>query len=134
MRSTKRLVRVDGSEQWLPAKAEGINVRKGDLLYFNTWGGGGWGDPFERDPELVRADVDRSLVTVEGARRYGVVITDDGLVDQSATDALRESLRSERGEPELFDFGGSIEEIKARCLEETHLDPPQTPTFAARQS
>jgi N-methylhydantoinase B len=29
----------------------------------------------------------------------------------------------------LFDFGGSIEEIKARCKAETHLDPPQTPTF-----
>ncbi|MEJ8567856.1 hydantoinase B/oxoprolinase family protein [Elongatibacter sediminis] len=129
MRSTKRLVRGDGSEEWLPSKAEGIKVKQGDLLYFNTWGGGGWGDPFERDPEAVCADVDRGLVSAQGARRYGVVIADDGSVDAAATGALREKLRRERGEPELFDFGGTIEEIKARCREETHLDPPVTPTF-----
>jgi N-methylhydantoinase B len=130
MRSTKRLVRTDGSEEWLGAKSEGIKVQQGDLLYFNTWGGGGWGDPYERDPELVRADVARSLVSAEGAKRYGVVIAADGSVDASATEALRSKLRSERGEPGLFDFGGSIEEIKARCKAETHLDPPAAPTFA----
>lgn len=130
MRSTKRLVRADGSEQWLPAKCEGIKVNEGDLLYFNTWGGGGWGDPYERDPELVRADVARGLVSAEGARRYGVVIAGDGAVDGAATEALRTQLREERGEPDLFDFGGTIEEIKARCKAETHLDPPDAPTFA----
>jgi len=130
MRSTKRLVRTDGTEQWLPAKSEGIKVKKGDLLYFNTWGGGGWGDPYDRDPALVKADVDRALVTVEGARRYGVVITSEGSVDEAATTALRKKLREERGEIELFNFGGTIEEIRARCKEETHLDPPRQPMFA----
>ncbi|HBO11448.1 MAG TPA: 5-oxoprolinase [Halieaceae bacterium] len=129
LRSTKRLVRTDGSEEWLGAKAEGIKGKKGDLLYFNTWGGGGWGDPFERDPELVRQDVARRLVTVEGARRYGVVIGDDGSVDTDATAALREELRAARGEVELFNRGGSIDELKARCLEETHLEPPVDPSF-----
>jgi N-methylhydantoinase B len=78
MRSTKKLVRTDGSEEWLPAKVEGIKVRAGDLLYFNTWGGGGWGDPYARDPRARAQDVARRLVSVEGARRYGVVIADDG--------------------------------------------------------
>jgi N-methylhydantoinase B len=132
MRSTKRLLRADGSEQWLGAKSEGIEVKKGDLLYFNTWGGGGWGDPFERDAELVHADVERGLVSAVGARRYGVVIAEDGSVDTAATDQLREELSAQRGEPEMFDFGGSIEELKSRCKAETHLDPPQTPTFARR--
>jgi N-methylhydantoinase B len=130
LRSTKRLVRTDGSEQWLPAKSEGIKVGKGDLLYFNTWGGGGWGDPYERDAALVKADVDKSLVTASGARRYGVVIAEDGSVDEQATTALRAELRAERGDTEMFDFGGTIEEIRARCLAETHLEPPQPPTFA----
>jgi hypothetical protein len=58
----------------LPSKIEGIKVKAGDLLYFDTWGGGGWGDPLERDPQLVAQDVARRLVTREGARRYGVVI------------------------------------------------------------
>jgi N-methylhydantoinase B len=134
MRSSKRLVRADGSEQWLPSKCEGIKVGKGDLLYFNTWGGGGWGDPYERDPEAVRADVERGLVTAAGARRYGVVIADNGSVDEAATAALRERLRERRGEPELFDFGGSIEEIKSRCKAETHLDPPRAPRFEYRNA
>lgn len=130
MRSTKRLVRTDGSEEWLPSKSEGIKVQEGDLLYFNTWGGGGWGDPFERDAALVKADVDKGLVTAEGAKRYGVVIATDESVDTAATESLREKLRSKRGEVELFNFGGTIEEIKARCKAETHLEPPVPPTFA----
>ena len=130
MRSSKRLVRVDGSEEWLGAKSEGIKVQEGDLLYFNTWGGGGWGDPYDRDPGLVRADVARGLVSEEGARRYGVVIARDGSVDTAATEALRAELRQQRGEPGLFNFGGTIDEIKARCKAETHLDPPAAPTFA----
>jgi N-methylhydantoinase B len=129
MRSTKRLLRVDGTEEWLPSKSEGIKVCKGDVLYFNTWGGGGWGDPYEREAALVKADVDRGLVSVEGAKRYGVVIAADGSLDEAATTALRAELRARRGEVDLFNFGGTIEEIKARCKMETHLDPPQQPTF-----
>ena len=127
MRSTKRLVRADGSEEWLPAKCDGVQVKQGDVLYFNTWGGGGWGDPLERDPELVRVDYQRGLVSQQGARRYGVVIGDDGAVDAGATEALRKEMAGERGDIELFDRGGTIEEIKARALEETHLPPPESP-------
>ncbi|MFT5573662.1 MAG: N-methylhydantoinase B [Cryomorphaceae bacterium] len=130
MRSTKRLVRADGSEEWLPAKCEDIKVRKGDLLYFNTWGGGGWGDPFARDPELVRVDVERGLVSAGGAKRYGVVIDANQLVDASATQALRAERVAERGDDiPIFNFGGSIDEIKAACLEQTHLQPPVSPEF-----
>ena len=130
MRSTKRLVRVDGSEEWLPAKCEDIKVKAGDILYFNTWGGGGWGDPLARSPELVALDVRRGLVSRDGAKRYGVVISDSGAVDTSATERLRQSLATERGEiTEIFNFGGTIEEIKSRCLVETHLPAPETPVF-----
>ena len=132
LRSTKRLVRTDGSEQWLPAKVEGIKVKAGDLLYFNTWGGGGWGDPFKRDPELVRLDVERRLVSREGAQRYGVVIGDDGAVDGKATADLRARLVAVRGEDiGLFNFGGEVEDIRARCAVETHLPAPVKPTFIA---
>jgi N-methylhydantoinase B len=128
-RSTKRLVRTDGSEEWLPAKVEGVKVKVGDLLYFNTWGGGGWGDPFARDAQLVMDDVNRGLVSAEGARRYGVVVV-DGAVDSAATETLRADLVAERGDDiPLFNYGGTIEEIKARCLEETHLPAPETPVF-----
>ena len=127
-RSTKRLVRNDGSEEWLPAKVEGIKVEEGDVLYFNTWGGGGWGDPFVRDPELVKIDVDRGLVTEEGARRYGVVV-ENGAVNIEATSALREQLVADRSDISLFNRGGTVEELRSRCLAETHMPAPVAPTF-----
>ena len=127
MRSSKRLVRKDGSEEWLPAKCDGVKVEAGDVLYFNTWGGGGWGNPLERDPEVVRVDVNRGLVTRAGAKRYGVVIRDDGTVDAGATEKLRAEMTPAREGLGLFNRGGTIEELKARCLEETHLPAPEAP-------
>jgi N-methylhydantoinase B len=129
LRSTKRLVTTDGREQWLPAKVEGIKVKEGDVLYFNTWGGGGWGDPYARDPELVRTDVARGLVTPGGARRYGVVIADNHSVDAAATASLRATLVAERDDIPLFNRGGTIEELRSRCEAETHLSAPVSPTF-----
>jgi N-methylhydantoinase B len=132
MRSTKRIVRADGSEEWLPSKCEGIKVKAGDLLYYNTWGGGGWGDPLARDAGLVAQDVARGLVTEAGAKAYGVVVT-DGVLDVAATEALRTQVAQQRGPiTEIFNFGGSIEEIKARCVQETHLEPPVEPVFQRR--
>ena len=128
-RSTKRLVRTDGSEEWLPAKVEGIKVQEGDVLYFNTWGGGGWGDPYARDPELVKTDVDRGLVTAEGARRYGVVIASNGAVDSDATAELRAQLQASRTDVPLFNRGGTVEELRSRCEAETHMRAPVAPTF-----
>jgi N-methylhydantoinase B len=127
-RSTKILKRADGTQQILPAKCDGVEVKTGDLLYFNTWGGGGWGDPFLRDCDSVLDDVNRGLVSIEGAKRYGVVIV-DAVVDQQQTITLRAALTEKRGATQLFDFGGTIEEIKARCLEETGLPAPETPRF-----
>ncbi|MDB2557755.1 hydantoinase B/oxoprolinase family protein [Luminiphilus sp.] len=129
LRSTKRLVTTDGQEQWLPAKVEGIKVKEGDVLYFNTWGGGGWGDPYARDPELVRTDVARGLVTPDGARRYGVVIADNHSVDAAATASLRATLVAERDDIPLFNRGGTIEELRSRCEAETHLSAPVSPIF-----
>jgi N-methylhydantoinase B len=129
LRSTKLLQRADGSEETLPAKCEDIVVKKGDILYFNTWGGGGWGDPLTRDPSLVLDDIKRSLATVEGALDYGVVVSNDMTIDEAATTSLRAKMAEQRGEVDLFDFGGTIEEIKARSLAETKLPAPQTPEF-----
>jgi N-methylhydantoinase B len=50
-------------------------------------GGGGWGDPLDRDPALVREDVIDEYVSLEGARRdYGVVLNPGTLeIDEAAT-------------------------------------------------
>ena len=67
----------------------------GDRLRFTLGGGGGFGDPLERDPASVLADVREGLVSAEAARRdYGVAL-DAGLaaVDDDATRALRAAAR-----------------------------------------
>lgn len=128
MRSTKRLVRKTGEEENIPSKCDRVAVEPGDMLYFNTWGGGGWGDPLARDAELVAMDVKRGLVTPEGARRYGVVI-EDGEVDARATRKLREKMAVDQ-DKSLFNRGfASIEELKGRCKKETGFEPPVAPVF-----
>ncbi|MFK7751320.1 MAG: hydantoinase B/oxoprolinase family protein [Sedimentitalea sp.] len=132
MRSTKRLVRTDGSEENIPSKCDRIAVNPGDILHFNTWGGGGWGDPLQRDADLVLLDVKRKLVTENGAKRYGVVIA-NGQINAQATEKLRADMARARGDQPLFNRGfTSLDELKARCLSETGFEPPKAPVFHNR--
>jgi N-methylhydantoinase B len=105
--SEKWLIREDGSRQQLPAKVDHVAVRAGDRVIFRTAGGGGWGDPLERNALAVRNDVARKLMTLDRAREdYGVVLASDRLeLDQLATRELRERLRHQRKPLKLFDFG-----------------------------
>jgi N-methylhydantoinase B len=129
-RSTKYLIKKDGTKKTLPSKCDRVHVEKDDVLHYVTWGGGGWGDPLTRSPELVALEVKRGLVTKEGAyQNYGVVLTDDLSVDEARTEARREEIRSSRSEIGVFNFGGTLEELRARCEAETGLKPPLTPTF-----
>ena len=128
-RSRKILHRADGSEELLQSKCDRIKVEPGDLLYFDTWGGGGWGDPLKRPSEQVGFDVVAGLVSVDGARRYGVVCNEEGEVDEAATEKLRTDMAAERGDTSLFDFGGTLDELKARCESETGLPAPSAPEF-----
>jgi N-methylhydantoinase B len=75
----------------LPSKKMGVRLAAGDLLRLRTSGGGGFGSPFEREPELVRADVLAGKVSVDEANSvYGVVLRgDDQDVDVAATQAAR---------------------------------------------
>jgi N-methylhydantoinase B len=74
------------------AKVFGVRIRKGDAYVMRSGGGGGFGAPLERDPELVLADVQQGYVSVEAARvSYGVVIA-DGALDHAATAGLRRSM------------------------------------------
>ncbi len=132
-RARKVLVRADGSEEIVGNKLDTLDVKAGDALDFITWGGGGWGDPYARDPALVLADIAKGLVTADGARRYGVVVR-DGAVDDAATAALRERLRADRGDTQLFDRGGDIETLRANCEAETGLPAPKQPEWDVRKA
>ena len=128
-RSDKILHRADGTVENMPSKCDRIKVEANDMLFFNTWGGGGCGDPFEREPEKVAFDVKAGLVSVKGAKRYGVVLKDDLTVNEKRTATLRAKLSKARGKPAVFNFGGTIEEIKKRCKKETGFDAPRPPEF-----
>ena len=69
-----------------------VPMPPGAILYAQSGAGGGWGDPFERDPERVRADVRRGYVSLEAARRdYGVVLDPGNFaIDWPATEQLRD--------------------------------------------
>ena len=83
------LNRGRGDEKQL-TKFDQQPVNAGDTLTFMMAGGGGYGDPFERDPERVRSDVEVGFVSRAAAKRdYGVVIDGDGAVDAVATSRLR---------------------------------------------
>jgi N-methylhydantoinase B len=61
----------------LPGLNDDVPLPAGTLLRLRTTGGGGWGDPFQREPELVLQDVRRGLVSPESAALdYGVVVRD----------------------------------------------------------
>jgi N-methylhydantoinase B len=126
-RGTKWVDRADGSHQVLPSKCHDVAVAPGDVLHFVTWGGGGWGDPLARDSELVALEVRRGLVTAAGARRYGVVLSGDG-VDADATEQLRTAMRAERpAQLPVFDMGPPLADILQRCQQETGLPAPTRP-------
>lgn len=78
-------------ERSLTSKVAGLRLKKGDLVAWEMAGGGGYGDPFAREPARVIEDVIDGYVTLEAARRdYGVVIDPRTMiVDAAATAALR---------------------------------------------
>ena len=128
-RSEKILVRTDGSEERLPSKCDRIEVGSGDILYFNTWGGGGCGDPLKREVERVEFDVRAGLVSMDGAKRYGVVMNADRRVNLKRTETLRARMAQKRGKVPMFDRGGDIATLKKRCFKETGLQQPRQPEF-----
>ena len=85
-------IEVDFTAEWVPHEA-------GEKVVYEFGGGGGWGDPLERDPQAVLDDVLDEYVSVEAAERdYGVVLSGSLeeltlAVDEPATERLRAGLR-----------------------------------------
>jgi N-methylhydantoinase B len=130
MRAKKILEKPDGTQTVVGNKLDNLVVEADDILHFITWGGGGWGNPLERAPELVAKEIRQGLVTPNGARAYGVVADADGVLDMAATEALRAEMKKTRSNSDaIFNFGGDIETLRANCLEETGLPAPKQPVW-----
>ncbi len=96
-------VDAEGRNEKLGGLVDGEPLEAGQLVRIRTTGGGGWGDPLEREPEQVQTDVLQGKVSYQAARSdYGVVLHETDLgpeIDQAATTALRDELREARTEP-----------------------------------
>jgi N-methylhydantoinase B len=74
----------------MASKVANVKIRAGQRVRLESPGGGGWGNPLRRDPQRVARDVRLGYVSAQTASRdYGVVVKDDGEVDERATVALR---------------------------------------------
>jgi len=86
-----------GGKEFIPpmiTKVTGVKMKQGDRLVIRSPGGGGYGDPFERDADSVLRDVEMEYITIDSAEKdYGVAIvkTEGELaVDQERTAKLRQ--------------------------------------------
>lgn len=81
----------------VPGKVSGFPLRRGDIVRLQTSGGGGWGDPLDRDAAHVAEDVRQGLLTAdEAVGRFGVALAASGAVDEPRTAALRKERRTGR--------------------------------------
>jgi N-methylhydantoinase B len=100
------------AEREIPQVGDGVQLKRGDLLRLMTCGGGGWGDPFSRDPLLVHQDMARGFVSVSGALKdYGVALDPLSLeIDKAATEEYR---KQRANLLPLFDRGPSFAQGEA---------------------
>jgi len=90
-KTNKTVVMRDSGEREVYSKVTDFTINESDTVSFQTGGGGGYGPPKERDPERVLADVRNGYISREHAREaYGVEVTEDGKLDETATKTLRE--------------------------------------------
>jgi N-methylhydantoinase B len=91
------LLRLPGENEFKTKVGVHIPVPLHAEAIVRTGGGGGWGDPLDRDPELVRTDVSEELVSQLAAReQYGVVLHGKLEVDHEGTAKLRDLMRARR--------------------------------------
>jgi len=80
----------------LPGKVGSFPLHVGDVVLIETSGGGGFGDPLEREPERVMADIGEGYVSAAGAKQCYGVLADQHGVDAPATRRQRDALRARR--------------------------------------
>ena len=86
----------DGRKE-VPLSFMHTQLDQDDVFSCTSSGGGGWGDPLERDPRLVMQDLEHGLVTEKNAKNlYGVVVDAAGSLNVERTARTREQFRAGR--------------------------------------
>jgi N-methylhydantoinase B len=90
-------MRLPGENAFKSMAGSHVPVPVDTEVIVRTGGGGGFGDPLERDPATVREDVREELISAAAAREdYGVVLRDDLTLDEAATERERDAIRKSR--------------------------------------
>ena len=91
----------DGTLEELAYTKQTRRVDQGDTVTIITPGGGGWGDPLEREAEKVLWDINQEFISPERAKNYyGVVVEKKGfrryVLDEKETESLREAMKTQK--------------------------------------
>lgn len=110
-------VDAHGEPRKLGGLVDSEPVKAGQLIVILTTGGGGWGDPLERETDLVLRDVIEGKISRDAAHEsYGVVLSGAAqapTVDEKATATLRRELAAQREKaPGMIDRGPGFEELR----------------------
>jgi N-methylhydantoinase B len=94
--TSKYLIKLPGENAFHEKEANRYPTPADTEVIVRSNGGGGWGDPLDRDPERVRSDVIEGYVSIEHAQSdYGVVLNPrDHAIDTAATQKLRDGRRA----------------------------------------
>ncbi len=111
----------DGDVEVLDGLVNDAQVNEGEIFKIMTTGGGGWGDPLERETAAVCRDLLEGRITEASARDdYGVIATwdeyDEPAIDEDATEILRQDKRANRSEPlGLIDRGPGYQQMRIKA-------------------
>lgn len=100
------LAQLGGDAQVLPAKTDEFRLVPGDVLVYSWSGGGGFGDPLDREPTAVESDLAARIITAEKASSVYGVAPDD----EETTGTLRTKIRLERLERRELPKAGNAEQ------------------------
>ena len=111
---------VNGREEVLSLRQQDFQQNPSDVYSVIWTGGGGFGDPLERDPSKVRDDVIEHMAVSASAASdiYGVVLSLDETVDMAATQKLRQSRRDKRKAYPVANGSLQTRQIKGKVLRE----------------
>jgi len=98
-----KIIHKDGSITPID-RAGGEIAYAGDIISFRAPGGGGYGDPLDRNLDYLQHDLDNEYVSVESARlHYGAIVDETTRqIDRKATEANRKKLKTEWQRERIF--------------------------------
>jgi N-methylhydantoinase B len=113
------LEEITGELEVLEAKPKYLSITHNDLLQYRWSGGGGYGDPLDRDPQAVGVDVKKGLVTRQFAEKvYGVVLNEQSVANLRETSLLRDKLKETRSKRFSRNFTTQKKEVGASSVGE----------------